>query len=666
MKYSFPPFFLIFSFLLMPIYPLFAQVSVQLDSITVTASRISTDISESGKSVSVYTREDIRQMPVTSVDELLRSLPGVNINARQGFGVQADVGIRGSTYSQVLFMLDNVPLNDPLTAHFNTNIPVALSEIGQIELIRGPASTSFGANAVGGVVHIKTSTYLEREADTGDHRGLNRASADLSGGKHNLQMADASVAAQSNQWRFSASVHSSRSDGETFPNPGYAEGISEESEYNAYFDLATISAALSHRINENWSWYLRGGMDQRDFNARYFYTRNIYDESVEEISSRWALSAITHTRGQHRTELNSSYRQVNDVFDFNSAVSPVNEHTTGQLFLNLSHQYELAANSDRFQYIRLMGGGQYLNKSIESTDRGDHHDASAGLYAIGTATWVNGLSVTSSLRLQFDSFGNTDLLPQLSAAFNLSSITFRSSVGRAIRTGDFTERYVSSAIPDLLPLRNIGNPDLEPERSATFDFGFDWSPLQNVRFSPTFFYRSSSNLIDYALTNSSYIQNAPNLLPDEDYFYAMNISSSSAKGLEFLTHGTLNIGTTRAISAQGGYTYIHTTTDSETASRYIANHPSHQISAGLQFTSSWFSIHSQSNYNVRSPEAAQLVDGEVPSSYFLTHLRMTVSPFQSGISFYTRIMNLTDTEYQEILGAPMPGRWVMGGVQLSL
>jgi len=666
MKNLFPPFLFLFSFLLFSPYSTLAQVSVELDSITVTASRISTDISESGKSVSVFTREDIRQMPVTSLDELLRSLPGVNINARQGFGVQADVGIRGSTYSQVLFMLDNVPLNDPLTAHFNTNIPVSLSEIGQIELIRGPASTSFGADAVGGVVHIKTNMYLEREADTGEHRGLNRASADLSGGQNNLQMADASVGVQSNQWRFSASVRSSRSDGETVPNPGFTEGVSDEQNYNTYFDLTNISAALSQRISENWSWYVRGGMDQRDFNARYFYTRNIFDEAVEEISSKWALSAITHNRGQHRTELNTSYRQVNDIFNFNSVVSPVNEHTTGQLFLNLSHQYELAADSDRFNYIRLMAGGQFLNKTIESTDRGDHRDGSGGLYAIGTATWVNGLSLTSSLRLQFDSFGNTDLLPQLSAAYNLGTVTFRSSVGRAIRTGDFTERYISSEIPDLLPQRNIGNPDLAPERSTTVDAGLDWSPFQNLRISPTFFYRSSSNLIDYALTNSTQIHNASNLLPNEDYFYAMNISSSSAKGVEVLTQGTLNFGTNRALSTQGGYTYIHTTSDQETVSRYIANHPSHQVSFGLQFRNSWLSVHSQSEYNVRSPEAEMLVNGEVPSSYFLTHLRLTVSPFQSGISFYTRIMNLTDTQYQEILGAPMPGRWIMGGVQLSL
>ncbi|HBQ60552.1 MAG TPA: TonB-dependent receptor, partial [Balneolaceae bacterium] len=106
-----------------------AQLKAELDTIDVSASRITTSISESGKNVSVITQSDIQDMPVSSVDELLRSLPGININARAGFGVQSDVGVRGSTFSQVMFLLDNTPLNDPLTAHFNTNIPVALSEI---------------------------------------------------------------------------------------------------------------------------------------------------------------------------------------------------------------------------------------------------------------------------------------------------------------------------------------------------------------------------------------------------------------------------------------------------------------------------------------------------------------------------------------------------------
>jgi len=643
-----------------------AQMEVKLDSISVTASRIPMSVSESGKNVSIITQRDIQTMPVNSVDELLRSLPGVNINARQGFGVQADVGVRGSTFSQVLFMLDNVPLNDPLTSHFNTNIPVSLSEIGQIELVRGPASASFGADAVGGVIHIKTRGYLRRQIDAGNNLDTN-VFADLGAGQHNLLTGDLGIDLHKNRWRFSTSVRHVSSDGEELQNPVFEPGSSEEETYDNYFEMTNYTTALSYRLTDDLTVYTRGGLDKRDFSARYFYTRSTFDKSEEQISSRWGLGAITFERGSHRSEFNVSYRNVDDTFDFIPGVITPNEHTTDQLFLNLSHQVEFSGKSisNRFNYIRVMVGGQYLDKQIESTDRGNHQTDMGGIYSIGHFSWVNGLSITASTRVQFDSIASTEFLPQLSASYDLGDVTLRGSAGRAIRVGDFTERYISSQIPNLAPGRNIGNPDLQPERSWTVDAGLDWRPGSRVKLSPTVFYRTSSNLIDYALTNSNDITNADNLQPNETYFYAMNIEQSSAAGFEFLSDAVLNLSNSQSFGVQTGYTYIRTTSNGESPSKYIANHPKHQVNLGLQFNTSRGSIHSENSYRVRSEESADLIDGEVPNGYFISNLNLQASPGWSPAMLYVRIMNLTDTQYQEILGAPMPGRWIMGGLKLD-
>lgn len=647
-----------------------AQMKAELDTISVTASRITTSISESGKNVSVFTSEDIRQMPVQSVDELLRSLPGININARQGFGIQSDVGVRGSTFSQVLFLLDNTPLNDPLTAHFNTNIPVSLSEIGQIELIRGPASTSFGADAVGGVVHIKTKAYMLKEIEGSDQLS-SRANADISAGENNLQIIDATAGVSKNKWNFSTSFRTAQSDGEEFMNPGFEEGISNNETYNSYFEMMNLSAALSVRFNDNWTWYVRSGLENRDFDARYFYTRSIYDESAEQIDSRWALSALTYERGNHRTEINASYRDVEDVFNFNDAISPINVHETGLLYLNASHEYrvpkqKLTNISSSLNYMRFMVGAQAINKQIESTDRGDHETDSWGIYGIHTMNYDFGLSLTSSLRLKYDPISELSLLPQISAAYDAGSVVYRTSFGRAVREGDFTERYISSKIDNLPPGRNIGNPNLVPETSTTFDLGMDWTPQNNLRVSPTVFYRSSSNLIDYTLTNSNDIETADNLQPNEEYLYATNISESDVYGVEFLTSLVSSFSNNSSLRTNVGYTYIKTTSDQNTVSKYIANHPSHQFSLGLGLTVGDLSVQSQSEFNVRSEEAITLINAEVPDQYFLTNLRIGYSPFGSKFQVYTQILNLTDTQYQEILGAQMPGRWVLGGVKYNL
>lgn len=643
-----------------------AQIFVELDSISVTASRISSDITESGKSVTVLTYEEIQAMPVTSMDELFRSLPGVNINSRQGFGVQADVGIRGSTFSQVLFMLDNVPLNDPLTAHFNTNIPISLSEVGQIELIRGPAAASFGADAVGGVIHIKSKAYLNSTISNVDNNGLQRLDVDLSGGENNLFMSDASMEYSQNDWRFTASVRTSQSDGEELSNPAFSEGISSDPTFNTDFNLLSFSGALSNRINDRFSWYLRGGSDYRDFNAKYFYTRSLFDDSREEITSRYALGAVIFNSGAHRAELNLSYRNVNDIFDFNSAISPVNEHTTQQLFFNLSHQVEIDLNRDNIDRFTLLSGTQMLRKEIVSTDRGDHSDLTGGLYILSALGLNSGLNVNTGLRLQFDETGSANLLPQVSVAYNLNNLTIRSSAGRAIRTGDYTERYISSQIPNLTPLRNIGNPDLKPEVSTTIDFGLDWKPDRQISISPTLFYRSSTNLIDYTLTNESEILNASNLISGENYFYTLNVSESNTSGFELLTTGRFLIQDQSRLTLQGGYTYIHTSNREGVVSRYIANHPSHQISLGVRLNYSHFEVHSQSEYNVRNSESFPQLNSSVPSSVFLSNLKISFVPERSRFGAYLSIMNITDVQYQEILGAPMPGRWFIAGLKMKI
>jgi vitamin B12 transporter len=639
-----------------------SQTTVQLDSIQVTASRITSTVSESGKHVSVLTQADIRQMPATSVDELIRTLSGININSRQGFGVQADVGIRGSTYSQVLFMLDNVPLNDPLTAHFNTNIPVSLSEIGQIELIRGPASASYGADAVGGVVHIKTKMYMEREVQRSDDT-VTYAVADFAAGQNNLFSGDAAVEMQKNRLRLSASLRTIQSDGERLSNPGFEAGASDQEFYDNYFEMTSFSASLSYRVADNWSFYMRGGLDDRDFSARYFYTRSEFDESTEQINSRWILSALSRDSGNHRTELNTSWRNVNDNFDFNSRIGiPVNAHTTDQFFLNLSHQVttgRIGAGSSR-----LMGGVQLTNKQITSTDRGDHDELMGGIYLIAQLNPVERLNMTASSRVQFDTRGRAELLPQLSTAYQLWSVTLRGSAGRAIRVGDFTERFISSQIPNLTPGRNIGNPDLEPERSYSFDLGADWNPLEQTQLSATGFYRTSSNLIDFVLTNSSQIENADNLQPNQNYFYAQNISSAQTSGFELQASQQFRFSTNRMFGLDAGYTYIRTTADTGEVSKYIANHPSQQLNLGLRISFDRFLINSQSTYRMRASEFENLIGAEVPASYFVTNLNIEYSILNRAV-IYARALNLTDTQYQEILGPPMPGRWMMGGLRLQ-
>src|SRR5690625_7342097 len=78
------------------------------------------------------------------------------------------------------------------------------------------------------------------------------------------------------------------------------------------------------------------------------------------------------------------------------------------------------------------------------------------------------------------------------------------------------------------------------------------------------------------------------------------------------------------------------------------------------------SVNTLSPLHVRSPQGSELAGAEIPRSYFVANIKLGYSLFSSRVQIYTDILNITDTNYQEILGAPMPGRWVKAGVRFNL
>lgn len=134
---------------------IFAQ-SNELDSVVVTANLIPQKRNETGKSVIIIAGNDLEKLPVSSLDELLKYLPGIEIQQRGINGTQSDIIIRGGTFQQVLVIIDGVRVNEPLTGHFNGYIPLHPEDIYKIEITKGAAASMYGSDAIGGVIHIIT------------------------------------------------------------------------------------------------------------------------------------------------------------------------------------------------------------------------------------------------------------------------------------------------------------------------------------------------------------------------------------------------------------------------------------------------------------------------------------------------------------------------------
>src|SRR5688572_19963513 len=105
----------------------FAQ-ETELDPVTVTASLNPARSSQTGRNLIVIKGERFAQLPVHSIDELLRYVPGIELQARGPMGAQSDIILRGGTFQQVLVIVDGVRVNDPNTGHFTTYIPIRSEE----------------------------------------------------------------------------------------------------------------------------------------------------------------------------------------------------------------------------------------------------------------------------------------------------------------------------------------------------------------------------------------------------------------------------------------------------------------------------------------------------------------------------------------------------------
>lgn len=152
-----------------------------------TATRTLTPLSQIGSSTSVITAEQIEQRQITNVADALRALPGVDVVRTGPPGGATSVFIRGASSEQTKVLLDGIPLNDPMTTgrlfDFST---LSLDNIEQIEIIRGPQSTLYGSDAIGGVINIitkkGTGPLSGRYGAQGGSFGTSRQAMTLGGG----------------------------------------------------------------------------------------------------------------------------------------------------------------------------------------------------------------------------------------------------------------------------------------------------------------------------------------------------------------------------------------------------------------------------------------------------------------------------------------------------
>ena len=389
--------------------------TLQLDNVIITATLSAQQQKESGRNIIAIKGESFSKLPVHSVDDLLRYLPGIEVQQRGPQGSQSDIVIRGGTFQQVLVIIDGVKLNDPLTGHFSMYVPIHPSEIERVEILKGAASAIWGSEAVGGVVNIITKTFTSSKFK-------NQIKAKTVAGEYGLFNGDAYVSYSKNKSAFAAGILSNNAKGQPLRGT------------NGFFHLTTANISFSQRLAKDWRLNFRTAADLRKFNAQNFYTTFNSDTAEEKVNTWWNHLNLQKKTKRGSLNFDAAYKKLRDQYWFRPSSVPNDNRTS----LFTSQLYYSADINKQHGYT---GGVQMHRKEIRSNDRGNHSLWHAAAYSIFRHKLKNGFYLNESLRLDWDESYGWILSPQLNIAWAPSKLTLRSSLGRSFRDADFTERY---------------------------------------------------------------------------------------------------------------------------------------------------------------------------------------------------------------------------------
>ena len=618
------------------------EKEIELDPITVTASLTPVSASKTGRNILIIKGDALQKLPVQSIDELLRYVPGVEVQSRGPMGAQADFTIRGGTFQQVLVILDGIRLNDPLTGHFSSYIPISPAEIDRIEVLKGASSAIYGTEAVGGVIHIISKTFAAKKNTNG-----HKINAQLTAGDFGLFNAQAGAFIHQKNTTASVGVITNNTKGQQLRGT------------KGYFNLTTISASVKQALSENTSVAYRFGYDDRDFNAQNFYTTFLSDTATESVISRWHHLKFMHKKNKHSFSFDAGYKEANDVYRFRKAVSA--NVNNSSLFQALAlHDYAINDKST------ITTGAQFISRKIVSNDRGNHEVSNAGAFVVLNQKFGKALQLNPALRVDWNERAGWELIPQLNASYRYESFLFRGSVGRTTRDADFTERFNNYQRNPVPSGQRIGNPDLISEASLSYEVGADYYLNSSLKISTTWFERFQQNLIDYIFTTYANMPRQVNLVPGGNYYLANNIDKVNTTGIETDVQYTHEFSDKHTLAGGLGFIWMRSRSSDTIPSLYVSNHAREMFNFNVMYRYKKIAVSTTGMLKARRPQPIAAPFVAISKDYFILNTRVDLFLLKDKLGVFAQVDNIFNRRYSDLLGSIMPTRWVMGGVKVNL
>ncbi|MCW8807948.1 MAG: TonB-dependent vitamin B12 receptor [Rhodanobacter sp.] len=592
------------------------SASTPLEPVIVTATRTAITVDDALSSVTIITRADIERLQPASLTDLLSGLPGVVVTQAGGLGQQTSVFLRGTNSTHTLVLIDGVRIGS-ITAGLAAFEQIPVEQIERIEVVRGPRSSLYGADAIGGVIQIFTR-HGRRDGGiapslsvTAGSHGLLGSQVGLSGGDahawYNLSLGGKYTrgfpacrmgAAEAMAGCF---VDDPRNDAyrnwNGAANGGYRWDNGAElavdwlrskndvgyagSPYGgnrAVNQQLVAGARLSFHPLESWKVTLAAGQSRDD--ARTWYQGTYYGQYYPRMPTGYANSRRNQASWQNDIALADN--QLLSV-----GVDYQQEHITSDT------GYLDSARGDTGSYAQYQGS--FGRNELQLSARHDQNSQFGG-HDTGAAAW--GYRLDHGLRLS-------------------------ASYGTAFHAPTFNDLYYPYG---------GGNPQLKPEASRSLELGL----------------AQQANRWNWAL--NAYQTRIDQLITLDSNYFPRNVSQARIRGLEGQLGATL-----AGWQVQGYLTLQQPQNDGAGPShgKWLARRPERTARVDLDHTFGAFTV--GASVNVAGKRYDDLANRHRLGGYATTDLRASYA-FAPGWQLGARLANLFDRSYETAYYINQPGR----------
>lgn len=587
-----------------------AEETQKLEKIVVTPSRLATTLSENSRSLTILDQEALESSVYdNAIPDLIGEIGGIDIRRRGPENVQADVNIRGATFEQNIVLIDGINVNDPQTGHFSMDIPITMMDVDTIEILKGPASSLYGANAFGGAINVITKKPTDEK----------KVTVYAEGGSNDYFNGGLSVTTPVGPVKNRFSFEQSRS-------TGYMP--------QTQFDILSLTNSTLVETGIGVYNFLFGYLN-KDFGADSFYS-NLFPNEYERTDTRFFKIEGKTEAGALSIEPKLFLRRHGDKFvlDQNRTGWQTNYSTTYSYGGELNFSLENAFSDVSWGY-------ELSRDTIDSTNLETHSRTKDGFYMEIAPHLTENLHLNVGFREDYYGDFGWEASPTISANYKmLEHVTLRGSIGRAYRIPTFTDLYYNDAA-------NRGRSSLSSESSWSYETGAEFN-YEAYSIDAAYFHRDSFNTIDWIRFSTN------------DPWQATNIGTAKANGLE-LSFSVLPEKIYEGIPVKKVYvtnTMLDIFAKHDYLSKYALDYLKEHLSAGVELEASGFKNSWILNYKKRVG---------VPD-FIVVDTKISKEIVRKGkVSFnaYIEVSNLFGVDYTEQSGIPMPGRWIKSGVSLE-